>query len=196
MVCGFDVVTQGDQVRRRIGLVGQNAAVDEVLSARANLLLFGRLQGLSRRAAAARGEELLARFDLVEAADQPVSQYSGGMRRKTDLAVALLTEPEVLFVDEPTAGLDPVARRSLWQALRDLVDQGRSVLLTTQYLEEADVLADDVVILRDGKVLASGTSQDLKRLAGPPRTVTREPSLEEVYLRLHAEEPTGSETVE
>lgn len=186
-VCGFDVTTHGDQVRERIALVGQFAAVDEVLSGRANLVLFGRLRGLRRRAAEERATDLLERMDLTGAADQAVKDYSGGMRRKLDLAVALVTDPEVLFVDEPTTGLDPIARRALWDLVRQLVVGGRSVVLTTQYLEEADALADDIVILRDGLVIASGTSADLKRLAGPPRTVTLEPTLEEVYLRLHSD---------
>ncbi len=193
-VCGFDVTTQGAQVRERIALVGQSAAVDEVLSGRANLVLFGRLRGLSPRRARERASELLERMGLTEAANRAVKDYSGGMRRKLDLAVALVTDPDVLFVDEPTTGLDPISRRALWGLVRQLVDGGRSVVLTTQYLEEADALADDIVILRDGAVIASGTSADLKRLAGPPRTVTLEPTLEEVYLRLHSDtdDPTGA----
>ncbi len=190
-VCGLDVTTQGDRVRERIALVGQFAAVDEVLTGRANLILFARLRGLSKRRAKHRAAELLDLMDLTEAADRPVKDYSGGMRRKLDLAAALVTGPEVLFVDEPTTGLDPISRRGLWETLRRLVDGGRSVVLTTQYLEEADALADDIVILRDGAVIAAGTSADLKRLAGPPRTVTQDPTLEEVYLRLHTD-PTAA----
>ena len=191
-VCGFDVATHGDQVRERIALVGQFAAVDEVLSGRANLVLFGRLRGLSPRQAKERASELLERMGLTEAANRAVKDYSGGMRRKLDLAVALVTDPEVLFVDEPTTGLDPISRRALWDLVHQLVAGGRSVVLTTQYLEETDALADDIVILRDGAVIASGTSADLKRLAGPPRTVTLEPTLEEVYLRLHSETDTST----
>ncbi len=189
-VCGLDVASQGAQVRERIALVGQFAAVDDVLSGRANLCLFGRLRGLINRQAKDRAQELLEVMDLTDAADQPVKDYSGGMRRKLDLAVALVTDPEVLFVDEPTTGLDPVSRRALWEMVQQLVDGGRSVVLTTQYLEEADALADDIMILRDGGVIASGTSADLKRLAGPARTVTLEPTLEEVYLRLHSDPTT------
>ena len=172
-VCGLDVTSHGAQVRERIALVGQIAAVDDVLSGRANLVLFGRLRGLSTRQARARADDLLEHMDLIEAADQPVKDYSGGMRRKLDLAIALVTDPEVLFVDEPTTGLDPVSRRALWDMVRQLVDAGRSVVLTTQYLEEADALADDILVLRDGAVIASGTSAVLKRMAGPVRTVTR-----------------------
>lgn len=193
-VCGLDVTSHGAQVRERIALVGQIAAVDDVLSGRANLVLFGRLRGLSTRQARARADDLLEHMDLIEAADQPVKDYSGGMRRKLDLAIALVTDPEVLFVDEPTTGLDPVSRRALWDMVRQLVDAGRSVVLTTQYLEEADALADDILVLRDGAVIASGTSAVLKRMAGPVRTVTVEPTLEEVYLRLHSDSapPTGA----
>lgn len=186
-VCGFDIATQGAEVRAHIGLVGQYAAVDEVLTARANLSMFARLHGLNTRDARQRGAELLEHFDLEGAADQAVATYSGGMRRRIDLAVALITAPQVLFVDEPTTGLDPLARTALWEQLRALVGRGHSVLLTTQYLEEADALADDVVILREGRVLASGTAVQLKALAGEPRMVLREPSLDEVYRRLHTE---------
>ena len=185
-VAGHDVVGDGPQVRRRIALVGQYAACDEALSATANLVLFGRLVGLSRRAARARATELLEQFALTEHADRPLSGFSGGMRRRIDLAAALVTPPEVLFVDEPTAGLDPEARRDLWAMLATLVEAGTTVLLTTQYLEEADTLADDVVILRDGRVVASGTPAELKRLVGPPRMELREPTLEDVYLRVYA----------
>lgn len=187
-VCGYDVVREGQDVRRRIGLVGQEAAIDRVLTARQNLVMFARLHGMSPRRARARAGELIEQFELVQAADRPVREYSGGMRRKTDLAVALLTEPTVLFADEPTTGLDPQARHQLWRALRDLVDAGTSVVLTTQYLQEADELADTVVILRDGRVVAQGTPRDLKRLVGPPRMELREPTLEDVYLHLYAKE--------
>ena len=192
-VCGFDVSTQGASVRAHIGLVGQYAAVDEVLTARANLSMFGRLHGLSPRAARERGTELLERFELGEAADKAVATYSGGMRRRIDLAVALITEPQVLFVDEPTTGLDPLARTALWEQLRSLVARGHSVVLTTQYLEEADALADDVVILREGRVAASGTAAELKALAGAPRMVMREPTLDEVYRRMHTDHDAAAE---
>ena len=184
-VAGHDVVGEGAEVRRRIALVGQYAACDEALSATANLVLFGRLVGLARPAARARAAELLEQFGLTEHAHRPLSGFSGGMRRRIDLAAALVTPPEVLFVDEPTAGLDPEARRDLWAMIRTLVEAGTTVLLTTQYLEEADTLADDVVILRDGRVVASGTPAELKRLIGPPRMELREPTLEDVYLRVY-----------
>jgi len=186
-VCGLDVATQGAAVRTHIGLVGQYAAVDEVLTARANLAMFGRLHGLTVRTAEERGAELLEHFDLEEAADKVVAKYSGGMRRRIDLAVALITEPQVLFVDEPTTGLDPLARTALWEQLRALVARGHSVVLTTQYLEEADTLADDVVILREGTVVASGTAAELKALSGEPRMVMQEPTLDGVYRRLHTD---------
>lgn len=186
-VCGFDVATQGAAVRAHIGLVGQYAAVDEVLTARANLVMFGRLYGLSTQAARTRATELLEHFDLAGAGDKVVAQYSGGMRRRIDLAVALITEPQVLFVDEPTTGLDPLARTALWEQLRSRVARGHSVVLTTQYLDEADALADDVVILREGRVVASGTAAELKAMAGEPRMVMREPTLDEVYRRLHTD---------
>lgn len=192
-VCGFDVATQGGPVRAHIGLVGQYAAVDEVLTARANLVMFGRLHGLSAPAAKERSAELLVRFDLEEAADKVVATYSGGMRRRIDLAVALIIEPQLLFVDEPTTGLDPLARTALWEQLRSLVARGHSVVLTTQYLEEADALADDVVILRQGTVVASGTAAELKAMAGEPRRVLVEPTLDEVYRRLHTDHDSPNE---
>lgn len=185
-VLGHDVRTDGHHVRALIGLVGQVAAIDEGLTGRDNLVLFARLRGLDRRAARARADELLAQFGLVEAARRTVATYSGGMRRRLDLAAGMVTTPEVLVVDEPTTGLDPQARRDLWETLRSLVAAGTTVLLTTQYLEEADALADDVVILREGRVLATGTPAELKRLVGEPRMELREPTLEDVYLHLHA----------
>lgn len=190
-IAGADISTGGSEVRRRIGVVGQYAALDEVLSGRTNLVLFGRLLGLAPAAARQRATELLSQFDLIEAAGRPVGQYSGGMRRRIDLAVALINRPQVLFVDEPTTGLDPVARRSLWTAVRALVAEGTAVVLTTQYLEEADALADDVVFLRDGSVVLAGSIDELRLAAGPPRTETRPPSLEELYLTLYA--PTAAE---
>lgn len=167
-VAGYDVAREAPQVRERIGLVGQHAAVDEQLSARRNLRFFGRLRGLGRIAATHRADELIERFGLVEARDRPVGGYSGGMRRRLDLAASLIVAPQVLFVDEPTTGLDPAARRDLWDALRELVRQGTTILLTTQYLEEADDLADQIVLLARGAVVAQGTPDELKAKAGPP----------------------------
>lgn len=165
-VAGCDVRRQGQQVRERIGLVGQYAAVDEILSGRQNLEMFGRLNHLPGRIARARAEELLAQFDLIDAAEQSVRTYSGGMRRRLDLAASLIVSPPVLFVDEPTTGLDPAARRGVWSAIRGLVRAGSTVLLTTQYLEEADALANQIVLLKAGRVIAEGTPWDLKATLG------------------------------
>ena len=163
-VAGFDVRTQPRQVRRRIGLVGQAAAVDEVLTGRQNLLMLGRLNHL--RGAADRAGRLLDRFGLAAAADRKVSTYSGGMRRRLDLAAALIVDPPVLFVDEPTTGLDPGARRDVWSAIGELVAGGTTVLLTTQYLEEADALAGRITMLAGGRVVALGTPDELKARVG------------------------------
>ncbi|MFI6297379.1 ABC transporter ATP-binding protein [Nonomuraea sp. NPDC050790] len=184
-VAGWDVRAEGTRVRASIGLVGQYAALDEVLSARENLELFGRLAGLGRRHARDRAGELLGTAGLGEVGRRPVGSFSGGMRRRLDLATSLITTPAVLFIDEPTTGLDPQARRELWSSVRELAAAGTTVLLTTQYLEEADALADDVVILREGRVIAEGTPGDLKKLVGEPRMELREPTLEDVYLHLH-----------
>ncbi|GAA3470659.1 ABC transporter ATP-binding protein [Nonomuraea roseola] len=191
-VAGRDVVREATQVRASVGLVGQYAALDELLSARENLELFGRLSGLTRRSARDRAGELLETAGLADVGRRPVSAFSGGMRRRLDLATSLITTPGVLFIDEPTTGLDPEARHGLWDSVRALADAGTTVLLTTQYLEEADALADDVVILREGAVIAQGTPDDLKKLVGEPRLVLRRPTLEDVYLHLHATEPEGA----
>jgi ABC-2 type transport system ATP-binding protein len=166
LVAGYDIVTQPAHVRASIGVTGQDASVDPRLTGRENLVLFGRLWGLSRRAARERAEELLVQFDMVKAAERRVSQYSGGMRRRIDIATSLVVFPKVLFLDEPTTGLDPVSRREVWALVSSLKAQDTTVLLTTQYLEEADVLSDSVVILNAGEVAASGTADDLKRQMG------------------------------
>lgn len=166
-VAGFDTRTHPQRVRERIALIGQSAAVDDLLTARENLVLFGRLRGLSRADAAARTRQLLAEFGLVKDADRPVTGFSGGMRRRLDVATSMIVRPEVLFVDEPTTGLDPAARRDLWRTLRALVAEGTTILLTTQYLEEADALADHIVLLAHGRVIAEGTSDELKDALGP-----------------------------
>lgn len=184
-VNGWDVDRNPAHVRASIGVVGQYAALDEVLSARENLELFARLIGLSRAAARSRTTELLEQTGLSEHGGQQVSGFSGGMRQRLDLVTSMITRPVVLLIDEPTTGLDPIARRTIWNAVRSLVDNGTTVLLTTQYLEEADELADDVVILREGAVVATGTPSDLKALVGEPRLEFREPTLEDVYLHLH-----------
>ena len=168
-VGGFDVVTQPDEVRSVIGLTGQYAAVDEYLTGRENLELFGRLFHLSKKDAATRADELLARFDLSDAADRGIKGYSGGMRRRLDLAASLIGRPNVLFLDEPTTGLDPRSRLGMWEVIEDLIAEGTTVLLTTQYLEEADQLANKIVVLNHGNVIAKGTSDELKSQVGGDR---------------------------
>ncbi|MCC7369761.1 MAG: ATP-binding cassette domain-containing protein [Chloroflexi bacterium] len=168
-VAGFDVVRQAAEVRYRIGLVGQNAAVDEILSGRENLVMFGRLYHLGATVAAQRADELLAEFGLTETGNRPVSQYSGGMRRRLDLAASLILAPPVLFLDEPTTGLDPRSRNEVWEAVRALVRDGTTVLLTTQYLDEADQLADTICVIDAGRVIAHGTPAELKSQLGGDR---------------------------
>ncbi|WCN83400.1 ATP-binding cassette domain-containing protein [Micromonospora sp. LH3U1] len=166
-VAGFDVARQPEQVRYRIGLVGQQAALDEMLSAQENLVIFGRLFHLGAKAARRRATELLERFGLADAGGKPVKAYSGGMRRRLDLAVGMILTPSVLFLDEPTTGLDPRGRNEVWESVRELVRAGTTVLLTTQYLDEADQLADRVCVVDAGRVMAEGTPDDLKgRLGG------------------------------
>ncbi|MFC5289391.1 ATP-binding cassette domain-containing protein [Actinokineospora guangxiensis] len=172
-VCGFDVTRSGHQVRGRIGLTSQYASVDEAVSGRANLLLLARLLGASRRQATARAEELLDAFGLTEAADRAAGTYSGGMRRRLDLACGLVGRPEVLFLDEPTTGLDPVSRAGLWALVAGLVSHGTTVVLTTQYLEEADRLADEVVVLAGGHVVAAGAPATLKAGIGSRAAAVR-----------------------
>ncbi|WP_328650107.1 ATP-binding cassette domain-containing protein [Micromonospora sp. NBC_00330] len=168
-VAGFDVTRQPDQVRYRIGLVGQHPALDEALSGRQNLVLFGRLFHLGRRRARQRAVELLERFGLADAAEQPVSTYSGGMRRRLDLAAGMILAPGVLFLDEPTTGLDPRGRNEVWESVRELVRTGTTVLLTTQQLDEADQLADRISVVEAGRLIAEGTPDDLKTRLGGDR---------------------------
>ncbi|GAB3242544.1 ATP-binding cassette domain-containing protein [Kineosporia babensis] len=165
-ICGYDVATQGAQVRRRIGLAGQHAAVDEALTGRDNLFILGLMHHLGRRAARARAAELLQRFDLEAAADRPVKGWSGGMRRRLDLIASLIAEPPVLFLDEPTTGLDPHSRDEIHSAVAELTRSGTTVLLTTQYLEEADRLADNLMVIDSGREIAQGTPEELKDLIG------------------------------
>jgi oleandomycin transport system ATP-binding protein len=165
-VGGFDVVKDAHRVRQLIGLTGQYAGVDEMLTGTENLVLIGRLLGLSRRASRQRAAELLDRFRLAEAAERAAKTYSGGMRRRLDLAASLVGRPQILFLDEPTTGLDPRSRGGLWDIVRGLTDDGVTVLLTTQYLEEADQLADDIVVIDRGRVIAHGTSDSLKEQVG------------------------------
>ena len=165
-VAGYDVRTQGTEVRRRIGLAAQDATVDPLLTGRENLIMLGELHQLSRKEAAARATELLAEFSLTEAGERVTSGYSGGMRRRLDLAATLVARPEVLFLDEPTTGLDPRARTELWSVLDTLVDHGATLLLTTQYLDEAERLADDIIVIDRGRIIARGDARKLKREVG------------------------------
>jgi ABC-2 type transport system ATP-binding protein len=165
-ICGFDVVGDALEVRRRIGLAGQHAAVDDNLTGRDNLFILGLMHHLGRRAARQRAGELLARFDLAEAADRPVKGWSGGMRRRLDLIASLVVDPPVLFLDEPTTGLDIRSRSEIWSTARELAKQGSTVLLTTQYLDEADALADDVVIIDSGRTVVEGSPEQLKDRIG------------------------------
>jgi ABC-2 type transport system ATP-binding protein len=168
-VAGFDVAREPAAVRRKLGLVGQNAAVDEVLGGRENLVMFGRLHHLGSGEARRRADELLERFGLADAADRPVDGYSGGMRRRLDLAAGLITAPPVLFLDEPTTGLDPRGRSEVWEGVRSLVAGGATILLTTQFLDEADELADRIAVLDHGRVIAEGTPAALKARLGGER---------------------------
>ena len=165
-VAGYDVREQPDMVWRNMGLTGQAATVDELLTGRENIRMIGGLYGIRRRELARLGDELLEQFAVAEAADRPVKTYSGGMRRRLDLAVSLIASPPVLFLDEPTTGLDPRSRNDLWDVLRGLVAGGMTLLLTTQYLEEADQLADEIVVIDRGRIIAQGTPLQLKQQAG------------------------------
>ena len=172
-VSGYDVVRDAHQVRQLIGLTGQYASVDEGLSGTNNLIMIGRLLGLSRRDARARAAELLMRFELTDAAGRPAKTYSGGMRRRLDLAASLVGRPRVLYLDEPTTGLDPHSRNEVWGMIRQLVADGTTVLLTTQYLEEADALADEITVIDHGRVIAHDTPHGLKRVIGGQRLTVR-----------------------
>ncbi|SCF09438.1 ABC-2 type transport system ATP-binding protein [Micromonospora viridifaciens] len=187
-VAGYDVAGQPERVRHAIGLTGQYAAVDEILSGRQNLVLFGRLRHLPARVARRRADELLEQFGLTDAADRSAGGYSGGMRRRLDLAASLMTTPRVLFLDEPTTGLDPRSRNGLWAAVRSLVADGTTVLLTTQYLEEADQLADRISVLDAGRVIAEGSPAELKARIGVDRI--------ELVLRHAAQLPAAADIVE
>jgi oleandomycin transport system ATP-binding protein len=165
-VCGYDVVREAHQVRQLIGLTGQYASVDEGLTGVNNLIMIGRLLGLARAQARSRAHQLLARFELTDAGTRPVKTYSGGMRRRLDLAASLVGQPSVLYLDEPTTGLDPHSRNEVWRMIRDLAGEGVTVLLTTQYLEEADQLANDVMVIDHGVVIAQGTPDELKATTG------------------------------
>jgi ABC-2 type transport system ATP-binding protein len=168
-VAGIDVIKNPEKVREVIGLSGQYAAVDEILTGYDNLVMFGELYHLGKKQAVVRANELLERFSLAEAAKRPIKTYSGGMRRRLDLAASLIVKPKVLFLDEPTTGLDPRGRQEMWGVIQELVKGGVTLLLTTQYLEEADQLADDIAVIDTGKVIARGTSDALKKQVGGER---------------------------
>ncbi|MET7952089.1 ATP-binding cassette domain-containing protein [Micromonospora sp. NPDC005324] len=183
-VNGFDVATQAADVRESISLTGQFAAVDEILTGRENLVLVARLRHLKQPGVIA--DDLLRRFSLTEAANRRVATYSGGMRRRLDIAMSLIGNPPVIFLDEPTTGLDPEARIEVWQAVKELAEGGTTVLLTTQYLDEAEQLADRIAILHEGRIIVNGTLHELKQLL-PPAEVTyveKQPTLEDVFLTL------------
>ncbi len=183
-VNGFAVASQGEDVRESISLTGQFAAVDEILTGRENLVLVAKLRHLKNAGEIADG--LLRRFALTEAGSRKVSTYSGGMRRRLDIAMSLIGDPQVIFLDEPTTGLDPQARNDVWRAVEELAEQGATVLLTTQYLEEAEHLADRIAILHEGRVLVNGTLEELKRLLPPAKVeyVEKQPTLEDVFFSL------------
>ncbi|PPK63198.1 ATP-binding cassette domain-containing protein [Actinokineospora auranticolor] len=183
-VNGFDVATRAAGVRESISLTGQFAAVDDILSGQENLVLVARLRHLDDPGAVA--DDLLARFSLTDAAERRVSTYSGGMRRRLDIAMSLVGDPPVIFLDEPTAGLDPEGRVEVWRTVEELAEHGTTVLLTTQYLEEAERLADLIAILHEGRIIAHGTLTDLRRLFPPPTTeyVEKQPTLEDVFLAI------------
>jgi ABC-2 type transport system ATP-binding protein len=200
-VAGVDAVRDPALLRERIGLAGQYASVDESLTGVENLVMVGRLYGMSRKAAKARALELLDRFSLSDAATRVVKKYSGGMRRRLDLAAALVAKPPVLFLDEPTTGLDPRSRLDLWAMIEDLVGDGTTVLLTTQYLDEADRLADDIAVIDHGKVIAQGTPAELKRRVGGERLEVRleqpeqGPQAIEALAPLSDERPAASDDI-
>ena len=197
-VAGFDVLKQPDEVRRTIGLTGQYSAVDEYLTGRENLRMFGDLYHLKSSFVRERANELLAEFELTDAADRPVRTYSGGMRRRLDLAASLIARPAILFLDEPTTGLDPRSRQGMWAVIKALVASGTTVLLTTQYLEEADQLAQEIVVIDHGRVIAQGTADQLKDQIGGDRievTVT-EPAMVEAAVQAIASVSSGTPTVE
>jgi ABC-2 type transport system ATP-binding protein len=191
-VAGFDIREQPNEVRRSMGLTGQAATVDEILTGRENLKLIGGLYGLPKKYVREATERLFTRFDLIDAADRMAKTYSGGMRRRLDLAVSLLAAPPILFLDEPTTGLDPQSRSGLWTVLRELVDEGTTLVLTTQYLEEADHLADEIVVVDRGKVIAAGTPTQLKDQAGQASvvvTLTSAADLDEAADLMRAHSP-------
>ena len=191
-VNGFDVATQAAEVRESFSLTGQFAAVDEILSGRENLVLVARLRRVKDPGTVA--DELLARFQLTDAAERRVSTYSGGMRRRLDISMSLIGNPSVIFLDEPTTGLDPQSRIEVWDSVKELADRGTTVLLTTQYLDEAEQLADRIAILHGGRIIANGTLAELKQLLPPAKVeyVEKQPTLEEVFLAIVGNDGTDN----
>ncbi len=183
-VNGFEVVSKDDDVRQSISLTGQFAAVDEILTGRENLIMIAKLRHLKNPLQVA--DDLLTRFGLTDAADRRVSTYSGGMRRRLDIAMSLVGKPQLIFLDEPTNGLDPEARIEVWKTVKELANNGTTVLLTTQYLDEAEQLADRIAILHEGRIIANGTLADLKKLFPPAKVeyIEKQPSLEEIFLAI------------
>ncbi|WP_275107041.1 ABC transporter ATP-binding protein [Nocardia arthritidis] len=192
-VNGYDVAAQPASVRESISLTGQFAAVDEILSGRENLVLVAHLRRVANPGAVA--DDLLARFSLTDAATRKVSTYSGGMRRRLDIAMSLIGNPPVIFLDEPTTGLDPQARIEVWEAVKELAAQGTTVLLTTQYLDEAEQLADRIAILHEGRIIVNGTLAELKQLLPPARVeyIEKQPTLEDVFLALVGADTTSKD---
>jgi ABC-2 type transport system ATP-binding protein len=192
-VNGFDVATQAADVRESISLTGQFAAVDDILSGRENLVLIARLRHLKDPGTIA--DDLLDRFSLTDAAPRKVSTYSGGMRRRLDIAMSLIGNPPVIFLDEPTAGLDPQTRLEVWRTVKELTDRGTTVLLTTQYLDEAEQLADRIAILHGGRIIVNGTLSELKALLPPAKVeyVEKQPTLEDVFLAVVSDDGKGSD---
>lgn len=190
-VCGFDVQKQPQQVKKSISLTGQFAAVDEILTGRENLVLIAKLRHLKDTGKIV--DDLLFRFGLTVAADRRVGTYSGGMRRRLDIAMSLVGNPEVIFLDEPTTGLDPEARQEVWKEIKQLSKNGITVFLTTQYLEEAEQLANKIAILHEGQIIANGTLQELKKLFPPVKVeyVEKQPSLEEIFLAIIGKKEAG-----
>ncbi len=183
-VCGFDVLRQPGKVRENISLTGQFAAVDEILTGQENILLIAKLRGVQNPAQVA--DELLKRFGLTDAAKKRAGTYSGGMRRRLDIAMSLVGAPAVIFLDEPTTGLDPEGRLEVWKTIKELANSGVTILLTTQYLDEAEQLADKIAILNEGKIIADGTLEELKKLFPPVKKeyIEKEPTLEEIFLAI------------
>lgn len=184
VVNGFDVASKPEQVRQSISLTGQYAAVDEILTGRENLIMIAKLRHLENSCQVA--DDLLNRFGLTEAADRRVSTYSGGMRRRLDIAMSLIGKPQLIFLDEPTTGLDPEGRNEVWKTVKELANNGTTVFLTTQYLEEAEQLADQIAILHEGKIIANGTLMELKKLFPPEKVeyIEKQPTLEEIFLAI------------